>query len=157
LHLRNALLSIAISCSFVIAQQTPARQKQNSVAEAAKQGSQQESGVKSEILAQGTSSWDGTPYSAYPAGRPELTVRKMVIPPHATLPWHVHNMPLAAYVLAGDLTVEKQDGTRKNFTAGESFLETVDIVHRGTAGDAGVTLIIFYAGVPGMPLSKEVK
>ena len=110
--------------------------------------------VKTEILARSSSSWDGTPYKSYPSGQPEVTVVKITIPAHTALKWHTHPMPNAGYVLSGDLTVEKKDGTKKHFGAGEAILETVGTIHRGVTGDQPVVLIVFYPGTPGMPLSQ---
>jgi quercetin dioxygenase-like cupin family protein len=63
-------------------------------------------------------------------------------------------MPSAAYIIAGELTVErKKNGKKKRFTAGQAVSETVDTLHRGVAGDEPVVLIVFYAGSPGMPLT----
>jgi quercetin dioxygenase-like cupin family protein len=111
--------------------------------------------IQSEALLRSSSSWDGDPYTAYPAGRPELSVLKITIPPHTQLKWHTHPMPNAAYLLSGELTVErKEDGKTRHFTAGQVVAEMVDVLHRGVTGDAPVTLIVFYAGVEGMPLSQ---
>jgi quercetin dioxygenase-like cupin family protein len=111
--------------------------------------------IQSETLLRSSSSWDGDPYTAYPAGRPELSVLKITIPPHTQLKWHTHPMPNAAYLLSGELTVErKEDGKTRHFTAGQVVAEMVDVLHRGVTGDAPVTLIVFYAGVEGMPLSQ---
>jgi quercetin dioxygenase-like cupin family protein len=106
-------------------------------------------------LLQSSSSWDGKPYTAYPAGRPELSVLKITIPPHTQLKWHTHPMPNAAYILSGELTAERQeDGKKQHFGAGEVVPEMVDALHRGVTEDAPVTLIVFYTGTEGMPLSK---
>jgi len=111
--------------------------------------------VKKEVLSSGSTSWDGTPYTAYPAGAPELSVLKITIAPHATLPWHSHPIPNAAYVVSGQLTVEKQStGEKKMLTAGQVLPELVGQIHRGTAGDEPVVLIVFYAGAKGAPLSQ---
>ena len=110
--------------------------------------------VKTEILAKSTSSWDGTPYQSYPSGQPEVTVVKITIPAHTTLKWHTHPMPNAGYILSGELTVEKKDGTKKHFVAGEVVTETVNSIHRGITGDEPVVLIVFYPGTPGMPISQ---
>jgi quercetin dioxygenase-like cupin family protein len=98
--------------------------------------------------------WDGSSYGSYPAGPPELSVLKITIPPHTTLPWHTHPMPNAGYVVSGELTVERKNGVRKVVRQGEVLPETVDSVHRGTSGNRPVTLIVFYAGTAGLPLSK---
>jgi len=111
--------------------------------------------VKTEVLTRSSASWEGTPYKNYPAGAPELTVLKITIPPHTTLPWHTHPMPNAAYILSGELTVEtKETGQTKMLKAGQVLPEMAGGLHRGRAGDSGVELIVFYAGTTGMPLSQ---
>jgi quercetin dioxygenase-like cupin family protein len=136
----TALALFVCTAGFALAQQTPP----TSTAPA----------VKSEILAKSTSSWDGTPYQSYPSGQPEVTVVKITIPAHTTLKWHTHPMPNAGYILSGELTVEKKDGTKKHFVAGEVVTETVNSIHRGITGDEPVVLIVFYPGTPGMPISQ---
>lgn len=112
--------------------------------------------VTSEVLMRSASSWDGTPYQAYPQSSPELTVLKISIPPHTELPWHTHPMPNAAYVLSGDLTVErKADGKQLVIHRGEVLPEMVNQLHRGITGDTPVELIVFYAGTANMPLSEK--
>jgi quercetin dioxygenase-like cupin family protein len=110
--------------------------------------------VQFEPLMQSTSSWDGTPYKAYPTGQPQLSVVKVTLAPHTTMKWHTHAVPNAGYVLSGEVTVESKDGAKKHFTAGQVIPETVDIVHRGVSGDQPTVLIVFYAGTPGVPLSQ---
>jgi quercetin dioxygenase-like cupin family protein len=107
-----------------------------------------------ETLIQSTSSWDGTPYKAYPTGRPQITVLKITIPPHTTMKWHSHPMPNAGYILSGELTIEKKDGTKKHFVAGQAVSETVDSIHRGITGAVPLVIIVFYPGTPGLPVSK---
>jgi quercetin dioxygenase-like cupin family protein len=110
--------------------------------------------IRIETLAKTTSSWDGAPYRAYPSGQPQLTVLKITIAPHTTLKWHYHPMPNAAYILSGDLILEKKDGNRKHFFAGQALTETVDSIHRGITGDDPAVLVVFYAGTPGLALSR---
>src|SRR5262245_10553304 len=111
--------------------------------------------VTSETLVQSTSSWDGVPYERYPSGQPQLTVLRITIAANTTMDWHVHPMPNAAYVLSGELTVERRDGTRVRLVAGQALAETVGAVHRGITGREPVVLVAFYAGTPGLPLSQE--
>ena len=110
--------------------------------------------IQTETLIQSTSSWDGTPYTSYPAGRPQITILKITIAPHTALKWHSHPMPNAGYILSGELTIEKQDGTKQHFAAGQAVTETVNSVHRGITGAEPTVLIVFYPGTPGMPLSR---
>ena len=75
--------------------------------------------IQTEILIQSTSSWDGTPYISYPAGRPEVTILKITIAPHTTMKWHSHPLPIAGYILSGELTIEKEDGTKQHSWPGK--------------------------------------
>ena len=113
--------------------------------------------VSVETLLKAGASWDGTPYERYPDAAPELTVLKITIPPRTALPWHRHPMPNAAYVVSGELLVEKWDGGQTiRLVAGDVLPEMVNGVHRGVTGDAPVVLIVFYAGVRGLPVSETV-
>jgi quercetin dioxygenase-like cupin family protein len=110
----------------------------------------------STVLLKTTQSWDGVSYRHYPAGQPEITVTKFVIPPHTALPWHTHPMPNAAYVVSGTLKVESRDGRHQTtLHAGDVLPEMVDTVHRGSTGDTPVELIVFYAGAKGMPTAVK--
>ena len=63
-------------------------------------------------------------------------------------------MPSAAYIVAGEVTLErKRDGKKQRFTAGQAISETIDTFHRGVAGNDPVVVIVFYAGSLGMPLT----
>ena len=113
-----------------------------------------ESEVRVEQVLKTVRSWDGSNYTSYPPGQPEVTVLKITIPPNTTLHWHRHPMISAAYVLSGHLTVEKKDtGERKVVHTGEALAETVDTTHRGFTTDEAVELIVFYAGRVDLPVS----
>jgi quercetin dioxygenase-like cupin family protein len=117
-----------------------------------------QSSLRSETLLRSNSSWDGEPYKSYPPGPPELSVLKITLAPHTQLEWHSHPIPSAAYIVAGELTVErKKDGKKQHFTAGQAVSETVDTPHKGVAGNEPVVLIVFYAGRPGVPLTQHPK
>jgi quercetin dioxygenase-like cupin family protein len=112
--------------------------------------------MQSKTLLRASSSWDGEPYKSYPSGQPELSVLKITVAPHTQLEWHSHPMPSAAYIVSGELTVERRkDGKQQRFTAGQAVSETVDTFHRGVAGNEPVVLIMFYAGSPGLPLTQH--
>ncbi len=111
--------------------------------------------IEREVLLTTNESWDGTRYVSYPTETPKLTVLRIKIPAHTVLDWHVHPMPNAAYVVAGELTVEKQaTGESKRFVRGQVVPEMVDTYHRGLTDDSPVELIVFYAGAKNWPLSK---
>lgn len=117
--------------------------------------SEQEAGTKPTELLRTQASWNGAAYAAYPVGVAEAVVMRIDIPAHGVLPWHVHPMPSFAYILAGSITVEDEQGDHKVFHTGEVMPETVGTVHRGTVGDEPATFIVFYAGVKGQPLSEK--
>jgi len=110
------------------------------------------------ILLRSDRSWDGSKYHAYPKGEPELTVLKIEIPPHTTLPWHTHPMPNVAYVLSGTLHVQTEEGGHEVILgAGDVLPETVGIIHRGWTEESAVELVVFYAGVKDMPTAQKAK
>ena len=111
----------------------------------------------SETLLKTTKSWDGTLYKAYPSGQPEVTVLRIYIPPHSTLAWHYHPVINAAYVLSGELTVQRRDNDQRlAIHAGQVLPEMVDNAHRGYTGDQSATLIVFYAGASGTNITVPI-
>ena len=105
-----------------------------------------------DVLAKSTSSWNGKPYTAYPKGQPQLIVLKFTVPPHTALPWHVHSIPNAGYILLGELTLEDMaTGKKQTFTSGQVFTESVDDPHRGVSGSEPAVFVVTYADVPGTP------
>lgn len=109
---------------------------------------------RAETVLQSDSAWNGKPYTAYPNGRPQLTVLRITIPPHSALPWHSHVVPNAAHVVKGQMTLEdKVTGEKHVIKAGEACCESVGVVHRGLTGDEAVEVIVTYAGTKTAPLS----
>jgi quercetin dioxygenase-like cupin family protein len=111
-----------------------------------------------ETLLQTTQSWNGKPYTHYPAGQPQLTTIKLTIAPHTALPWHTHPFPNVVYVLSGTLTLhDKASGKTQVVHQGQAVGESVDDVHRGESGDEPTVLLITYAGTPDVPTSVPAK
>ena len=112
--------------------------------------------IEKEVLLERSESWDGTPYTAYPSGPPQLTLIRLKIPARTQLPWHTHPMPNAAYIVSGELTVEtRANGASRTLRQGQTLAEMVGTEHRGITGSTPVELLVFYAGTPGMPLSEQ--
>jgi hypothetical protein len=64
----------------------------------------------------------GEAYKSYLTAQPELSIVKITLPPHTKLEWQSHPMPSAAYIVAGELTLErKKDGKKRYFAAGQAF------------------------------------
>ena len=112
------------------------------------------SGVEIQEILRTTSSWNGTPYLAYPTGIPEPVVTRVTIPANGEITWHSHPMPNIANVLSGEITVEDNLGNKHHFTAGQVMPELVHTAHRGIVGPQPATFIVFYARTKDMPLSQ---
>lgn len=109
---------------------------------------------KLDQILQTTQSWDGQNYQGYPTGQLQLTVLRITIPPNTALHWHEHPVISVAYVLSGNLTIEKRDtGERTIVHAGQTVAETVQTTHRGFTTDEPVELVVFYAGQVGLPIT----
>lgn len=110
--------------------------------------------VEVEMLAQSTTSWDGTELPRYPRSHPEITILKILIPPHTALPLHKHPVINAGVLLRGSLTVEAENGRVLHLEAGDSIVELVNQWHYGrNDGDEPAEIIVFYAGTPGKPIT----
>lgn len=111
--------------------------------------------TETQVLLRTSTAWDGSPYPAYPAGPAELSLLKIHIAPDTTLDWHRHPSPNAGYLLSGELQVENREGRQIRLQAGDALAEVMDRVHRGRSGKRGAELVVFYAGVPGLPLAEK--
>src|ERR1700724_2169752 len=69
-------------------------------------------------------------------GQPLITIVKIVIPRNTALTWHHHPIISAAYVLSGQIILEKKETReRRAFHAGQALAETVNTIHRGYTTD----------------------
>lgn len=107
-----------------------------------------------EVLAKSSNSWDGTSLPAYPKEAPYLSVVKITIPPHTTLPMHRHPIINAGYMLKGVLTVVNDANQTLRLNAGDAIIEVVNQWHYGVNdGDEPVEIVVFYAGDQESPYS----
>jgi len=110
--------------------------------------------VEVKVLVQKTTSWDGTLLPRYPRAQPEITILRILIPAHSRLPLHKHPAINAGVLLRGRLTVEAEDGRVLHLEAGDPIVELVYQWHYGrNDGDQPAEIIVFYAGVPGKPVT----
>jgi quercetin dioxygenase-like cupin family protein len=111
-----------------------------------------DAGVKTTLILKTTTTTGNYPAKYLNTERPEMTVMKVEIRPGAQTGWHSHPVPLYAYVLEGDLTVEVRGGNIYHFTSGDAIVEVVNIPHNGkNLGTMPVVLIVFYTGETGTP------
>jgi len=119
--------------------------------------SKQDNEINAVEVMRSSQAWNGDVIKAYPTGEPELTVMRLSLPAHKSLPWHTHPMPNAAFILSGTLIVEdKESGEQHSFHAGEALNETVNSAHRGYTLDEPAELVITYAGVKGQELTEPL-
>jgi quercetin dioxygenase-like cupin family protein len=105
--------------------------------------------IETSVLAQSTQSWDRQTLPAYPKGQPEITILRIIIPPHTTLPMHQHPVINAGVLLKGELTVITDQGETLYLKPYDSIIEVVDKWHYGkNEGDTPAEIIVFYAGEP---------
>ncbi len=110
--------------------------------------------VKVEVLVKSDKMWDGTSLPDFSEKETEVTVLRITIPPHTTLPLHKHPMINAGYMVSGELTVESEDGKVLNLKQGDVLIELVDKWHFGSNNtDQPVVIVVFYVGTKGQPLS----
>jgi quercetin dioxygenase-like cupin family protein len=110
------------------------------------------SGVEASLILKTTTTTGHYPAKYLNTEKPEITVMKVEIKPGAETGWHSHPVPLYAYVLEGDLTVEVKGGKTYQFTAGDAIVEFVNVPHNGkNLGTMPVVLIAFYTGEIGTP------
>jgi len=111
------------------------------------------SGVTAKEVLQSSTWGDGVPL-VYPTGTPEITSKLIEIAPGADTGVHLHDIPLFAYILEGELTVDVSNGATKVYKPGDALME-VSVAHHGhNDGKTPVKLLGVYIGAKGVPLSR---
>ena len=84
----------------------------------------------------------------------EVTIIKIIIPPEGSAPWHLHTMPMFAYIIQGTVEIELEDGRVFVYESGQALAESMNSFHRGkNIGKDEVILIAMYIGEKGRPLA----
>ncbi|MNG86883.1 hypothetical protein D3C79_456720 [compost metagenome] len=113
-------------------------------------------GISKETLLKTETSWEGTPYGQYPAGAPQITMLKVTVEPNKVLAWHIHPCISAVHMTGGSVSLTvKKTGLKHTFKQGDSFTDTVDIVHQGVSGDKGAEMLVFFACADNKPLTVK--
>jgi len=107
-------------------------------------------------LLRSSQSWDGMELPAYPAGKPELIVKRLIFPIGAKTGWHHHTVINYGIVEQGELTIVNLDGSEHTFHEGEALIEVVGTIHRGeNRGPQPVILNMFYVSTPGQEITIQ--
>lgn len=87
----------------------------------------------------------------YPEGRPRIRVGIVTLRPGERTPLHNHGVPMVAYLLEGELTVEYEGHARRVVHAGEALLEAMSVSHFGTnTGQGLVRILTVFIGAEGL-------
>jgi quercetin dioxygenase-like cupin family protein len=116
-----------------------------------------DSGVAVQTIVKTTTASDGKHIEYLKTDHPEVTAAIVVISPGAETGWHLHDIPVYAYVLQGTLEVAIDGGKSSTFETGQVIIEVLNTPHNGrNIGKDAVKLVVFYTGEEGRPLSVKV-
>lgn len=86
----------------------------------------------------------------YPAGNAHVTASIVTLAPGQRTIRHTHAVPLYAYILEGELTVDYGPHGTRLYKQGDSLIEAMDVPHVGTnTGDKPMRLLGVYMGADG--------
>jgi quercetin dioxygenase-like cupin family protein len=88
----------------------------------------------------------------YPAGAAQVSASVVTVPPGRETGWHRHGVPLFAYILAGELTVDYGAQGARHYKTGDAFLEAMATAHNGrNQSTEPVSILVVYMGAEGTP------
>jgi quercetin dioxygenase-like cupin family protein len=91
----------------------------------------------------------GQPF-VYPTGTPNVTAAIVTMVPGQETGWHKHDVPLFAWMLEGELTVDYGTDGKKVYRKGESLIEAFRTEHNGrNTGSEDVRLLAVFIGAEG--------
>jgi len=95
----------------------------------------------------------------YPASGPaHVTAEIVTLPPGGRTALHKHGVPMFAYILDGELTVDYGDRGKRTYHKGDSIMETMDVTHFGAdAGSQPVRILVVFMGAEGLADTIPVK
>jgi len=88
---------------------------------------------------------------AYPAGTPKVTAAIVTVPPGGETGWHLHEVPLFAYILDGEISLDYGEKGTRMLKAGDSLLEAMNWAHNGkNTGTVPLRILAVYMGAEGL-------
>ncbi len=86
----------------------------------------------------------------YPAGPAHVTGSIVTLAPGARTVAHKHGVPMFAYILEGEITVDYGAKGKRTYRAGDALMEAMDVTHFGeNTGSQPMRLIAVYMGAKG--------
>jgi quercetin dioxygenase-like cupin family protein len=88
----------------------------------------------------------------YPTGAPaRVTAVEITLAPGQQTGWHMHPVPLFAYILEGELTVDYGAKGERTYRTGEGFMEAMNERHNGrNSGQGPVKILAVVIGEEGV-------
>jgi quercetin dioxygenase-like cupin family protein len=89
----------------------------------------------------------------YPTEGPaHVTAAIVTLAPGAKTVLHRHGVPLFAYILEGEITVDYGDRGKRTYRQGDALMEAMSVPHFGAdAGSQPVRILTVYIGADGAP------
>ncbi len=113
--------------------------------------------IKAEKILVTTTAGNGQHHTYLQTAHPEVTAMTVEIPPGGETGWHLHTVPVYAYVLAGTLDVQIAGGKTLSFIQGDAIVEVQTLAHNGrNPGHETSRLVVFYTGEEGRPIVTKV-
>ena len=101
---------------------------------------------------------EGDPLVYPQTQKPEIVSVVGTLEPKGQTPLHRHPVPVFVYILEGQFAVQTEGKERRNYKAGEAFLETVNVWHQGfNDSDQPTKLLITFLGEEGKPTTETKK
>ena len=86
----------------------------------------------------------------YPTGPAHVTGSIVTLAPGARTVAHKHGVPMFAYILEGEITVDYGAKGKRTYRAGDALMEAMDVTHFGeNTGSQPMRLIAVYMGAKG--------
>ena len=101
---------------------------------------------------------DGDPLAYPQGGKPEVVSVIGTLEPKGQTALHRHPVPVFVYLLEGQLTVQTEGKERRQYKAGEAFLESVNMWHQAfNEGDQPTKILVVFLGEEGQPTTEAKK
>jgi DNA-binding winged helix-turn-helix (wHTH) protein/quercetin dioxygenase-like cupin family protein len=94
------------------------------------------------LLLDGATTVIGEPIVSYPDGTPAIAAAIVPLPPRVESGWHTHPVPLFAFVLDGEVTVDYGNKGTRVYRKGDALLEAMDQPHNARGTGSGLTRIL---------------
>ena len=96
---------------------------------------------------------------AYPTGAPaKVTAAIVAMEPGEQTGWHKHDVPMFAYLLEGELTVDYGPQGTRVYRKGEAVMEAIGVAHNGrNTGTAVARVLAVFMGTEGVPDTLPAK